>query len=433
MGQKIRIFGTSIEKTNLLSDDIIYNFSGDKEKNFTLYHPDIIKQLVKVIPPSKWDFFMEYSQRKHYPAEFKNFSNYELSLLTMYFVCEFSFNNRDYSIIEVPAAENKNLPPGSKPETDIYFVSNYYGLMDESGMSNKQKNKESHYQKLVKLKTEFNAAKKLMEGKYVDSTLFFRTILSLPIRPQEYYAQKYQDVLKADDVRQKAELDAYHKKKNQEEAEKQARIQKKQDEIANYTQQLMALNKPLLEAYQSGNIKELLTHYRYWSGTPIDIDDEMPRVSGQLNDPPHYTYHQKSRFEFISKLGSFDLICNTNLRCMITSQAYNTRQENFIITETFVPTKDSKIFVNEKFGSDGVYTNEQFYKEPWNYFAKYFKENVNEVVASEFKIMVVNDIVTLYFKSKQFDNGRYFWPEDMYELLAKIKYAKETISKIESE
>ena len=430
MGQKQRIYHPDIYYTNIQSNDFKNQFSSATVKNFSLFHPDILSQLQKVIPPSKWDYFLEFSQRENYPAHFKIFSDYELGLLTMYHLCEFSFNKLDFSIIEVPAAENKHLPEGLRPATDIYFVCNYYSLMDESGMSNKQKNKESHYQKKVKLRTEFNAALKLKEGKFLDTNLYFKTIVNLPNRSREYYAQKYQDALKAADNREKADLAAYQEMKNRGETEKQARIQKKKDEIANYTREILALNKPLLEAYQAGNDQEVLMHYRYWSGSSIQYEDVMPKISGQLNEPPHYSYYQKSRFQFYSKPDSFDLICNTNLRCMISSQFFNTRQENFIITESFQITKDPHVFRNPNYGKDGVYTNNEFYQEPWNYFAKYITENVNEVVASEFKIVVVDNIVTLQFKSKDFKEGRNYWPEEIFELIAKVRDAQHVIENI---
>lgn len=446
IAQKPRLYISDIARTNILRDDVTYGYSGDNIQYVFLYNPEIYNQLVQKIPADKLDYLIKYSQRENYPAGLRTINNWDDEALKpayFYFVTYLELNGKTFTLLEMPAAENKNMPEALRPQTDIYFLTSYFWTNPNFDVSGKKQYSKSIVNQNEKLANEFNAFVKQHGNGMIDGALYFKTILPVPALSKADYVRQYEAAQAIVAKKDKEADDVTALERQRREADRKRRIDSLKIEKAIVLKNIEALSKSMTDDYDAGKFASALTRFRYWKIPVISKDIEIERT-GILNNE-HRRFTVTSRIEFVAKPGGVDLVDETKFSAtMNTNIGLETHDETFLHGEGFIQQKaDPRIFNNSKgdhYYEDGVVGNNQFSQEPWNYFAEYISSYNNIPVVPSFQVVLVEvdanaHVYTIGVKMKMPDRDAsvVYTPVEIYNEMDKVKNYNLRIKNLEEE
>lgn len=443
--QKPRVYISEIYDTNILRDSATYDYNGNTLKFVFLYNPEIYDQLVKKIPADKLDYVIKYSQRKNYPIGLRTIDYWNDAALKpayIYFVTYLKLDGKVLALLEMPAAENKNMPQNMRPATDIYFLTTDFWTNPNYDISGKKQYAKSIVSQNEKLADEFKAfIDKLGDG-MIDPSLYFKTTASVPALSKADYLKQFEVAQGIAAVKDKASEEAYILEKQRKEADKQRRIDSIKTEKAKVLATIADMSKQINADLAAGNLAALLTRYRYWKIPIIFKDIEIERT-GILNNEHRY-YSVSSQIEFFIKPGGVDLVDETVFSAtMNTGKMQETNKETFLHGESFLRQANTFIFNNAKgdhYREDAFIGSNEFYREPWNYFLEYVNDYNNIPVVPSFEVINVNvdpdaQVFSVGVKMKMPDRDAsvVYTPVEIYNQLDKLKTYNLQIKNIEEE
>lgn len=445
IAQKPRVYIADILKTNILNDQVSVGYNGEKVSLVFTYNPEIYDQLVKKIPADKLDYVIKYSRRENYPAGLKNIAYYDYAALKpayIYYVTELELNGTLFTLLEMPAAENKKMPEPLRPQTDIYFLTYSYWTNPYFDLGGKKQYSKRIVSEKDKLDKEFTDFIKAHGNGMIDGSLYFKTTLPVPSLSKADYVKQFEAAQAIVAQKNKETEDAYIARKKIWEDNQQRRIDSLKTEKAKVLDKIALLSKTMNDDLAAGNLATALTRYRYWKIPVIFKDIEIQRT-GILNNEHRY-YTVTSRIEFVAKPGGVDLIDETVFSATMNTGKYTeTNKETFLHAEKFLQEGKSFIFKNAKgdrYLEDGTTGTNHFYQEPWNYFQEFANSYNNIPVVPSFEVINVNvddegKVFTVGVKMKMHDSNAtvVYTPVDIYEELDRVSNFNLRIKNIQEE
>ena len=374
---------------------------------FTLADEEIYDQLAKQIPPAKLDYVIAYSQRNNYPPDMQK-PGVANSLTiqnnaVLYYMARFKHRMGDFIVVEFPAAENANNPGLSedqRPKTDIYFVIDNHFIKDSiRGKQYITKNYHSYS------KAEKKAQQELINNfdafynntdKFIDTTLYFKTTVPVPHYTREQYIT--------------------HQATPSAENEAKVALQNEREQLTN---EIIKIEKNLIELYNQKQFAELLTSFPIWECMHIDLDTKKERPKGDLRGPIPMLMNIRANLHFTKGGNGVDMLAD---EIISAQEDYGSKkaQEFFTTVQHFSIEPGNNVLKNGDYKNTPKSFANNFDNPPYDYFKPVVLKVKDDFVVSSFTIEKRNEhAIFLIFKTEHFNTVE-FYPEKISALNSRL-------------
>lgn len=434
--QKPRIYIPDHIFTDLhTTTNIVYDYSSDKVSDLYIFDTAIYDQIAKKIPASQLSYVLRYCTAENRPAAYKTVDNYEIEKAKMYFLCSFTYKDQDFVIVELPAAENQQLPPQLRPASDIYFIAGEYFMYDSYNVGGKKQYSNSIMKSREKQENYFMSFLKDADTRgMIDSTLYFKTTVPAPAVTRNdalAYFNAHLGALAID----KQTQDMYDQV---ERNKQQAIIQKKKDSLTvviNSTVELFKIaNQPWLDMYNQGKASDILVNAGMWRTIIIRSDATKPRAAGDIRGPANLYFSETNHLRFFKDYtkGGLNIIGEVGIFVRDedpSDMLWESRNLSENFNQHVVPGGgDPNLFISdEKHGT--LFWD--LSNTPLSGFIPKITEYKDEAMADQFTMQTLGSLqlVVITMKTKHYDNMM-FAPDntfDLYEQIAQLKKIRDNL------
>lgn len=424
--QKPRIYISDWAFTDLRGiKNIAYNYSYDKVEDLYLLDTVIYDQLVKKIPSSKLGYVLKYCMPENRPKAFLAIDNFEIEKAKMYFLCSFTYQKQDYVIVELPAAENQQLPPELRPANDLYFIAGEYFMYDGYNVGGKKQYKDSFIKSRDKQTEDFISFYKAAEARgMIDSTLYFKNTIPAPPITRDEAVAKLNGHLGILAIEKNTQNLLDQMKRNEEQAARQKKVDSLNVVIENEIKIFKEQNQAWLDLYNQGKTSDLLENAGTWKTITITSNSTKPRGENDIRGPAnlYFIENNKLRFNKDYSKGGLNIIGDVSIYVRDedpTNFLWESRDLNESFTQHIIPGGgDPNVFIStEKNGT--LFWD--LSNTPLAHFIPKITEYKNEAMADQLRLQVFGplQLVAIVMKTKHYQNMM-FAPANTYDLYERI-------------
>lgn len=434
--QKPRIYIPDWAFTDLRSiKNIAYNYSYDKVDDLFLLDTVIYDQLAKKIPASKLGYVLKYCMPENRPKAYLAVSNFEIEKAKMYFLCSFAYQKEEYVIVELPAAENQQLPSELCPANDLYFIAGEYFMYDGYNVSGKKQYSNSFIKSRDKQTNYFLSFYKTAESRgMIDTTLYFKNIIPAPsiTRPEAIaFLNSHMGILAIEKNTQQL---FEQLKRNEEQAARQKKVDSINAILENVVVEFKRINQQWLDLYNQGKASDILVNAGTWNTIPITSNDTKPRGENDIRGPANLYFIENNRLRFFKEYskGGINIIGDVSIFVRDedpTDFLWQSRDLNESFTQHVVPAGgDPNLFISDEKNGTLFW---DLSNTPLSRFIPKITEYKNEAMADQFKVQAFGplQLVSIVMKTKHYQNMM-FAPQatfDLYERISQLQKSRDNL------